>query len=259
MPLLLKNPHSVLAALETRPQDVFEIRLSSANAGETWEAVRTFAMEIGVRITGDTRRGGREKKKAPGRTSLPEALLKERPELPPEHLFSEIGDTDLYLALDSVQDPQNLGAIFRTAAFFGVKGILLTRDRSAPVSTAVYDVASGGIEYVPFSIPANLSRALDFAKEQGLWILGTSEQADTDLDQIEPDRPWLLVLGNENKGIRRLTRDKCDLICKIPSQTAISSLNVSATAAIFIHKLVETPKDATETHRNTQKQKEDKK
>ena len=246
MPFLLKNPHSVLAALETRPQDIFQIRLPSANAGETWEAVRTSAIEIGVKISGDSRRGGRNKKKAPGRTALPEALLKERPGLPPERLFSEIRETDLYLALDSVQDPQNLGAIFRTAAFFGVKGILLTRDRSAPLSAAVYDVASGGIEYVPFSIPANLSRALDLAKEHGLWILGASEQADTDLDQLEPDRPWLLVLGNENRGIRRLTRDKCDLVCKIPSQTAVTSLNVSATAAIFIHKLKKTPQNEGE-------------
>lgn len=240
MPIFLKNPHSVLAALETRPEDIFEIYLSSKNVGEAWETVRTIAQELGIKISGDRRQSSRGKKNSPRRTGLPEAMLKERPPITSEHIFSEIQKTDLYLALDTIQDPQNLGAIFRTAAFFGVKGIILTRNRSAPLSEVVYDVASGGVEYVPFSIQTNLTRALDFGKERGLWILGTSEQAEIKLEQIKPDRPWFLVLGNEKDGIRRLTRDKCDLVCKIPSKTSFTSLNVSLTAAIFMHKILGT-------------------
>ena len=77
-------------------------------------------------------------------------------------------------------------------------------------------MASGGVEYVPFSVQTNLSRALDAAKDAGLWVLGTSEHAEKDLSAFSADRPWLLVLGNEERGMRRLTRDKCDELCRIP-------------------------------------------
>ena len=144
------------------------------------------------------------------------------------------GDHRLFLALDCLQDPHNVGAIFRTAAFFGVSGIVLTKDRSAPLNAAVYDVASGGLEYVPFSIQTNLSRALQMAKEVGLWGLGTSEHCDTDFRDIPLDRPWLLIVGNEEKGMRRLTAERCDMLCRIPPQSPVSSLNVSVAAGILI-------------------------
>ena len=105
---------------------------------------------------------------------------------------------------------------FRAAAFFGAQGILLTQERSAPLSAVVYDVASGGLEYVPFTLQINLQRAFEIAKDAGLWILGTSEHAKDGVDSIERDRPWLLVLGNEEKGMRRLTEESCDVLCKIP-------------------------------------------
>ncbi|MCZ6632558.1 MAG: 23S rRNA (guanosine(2251)-2'-O)-methyltransferase RlmB, partial [bacterium] len=76
--------------------------------------------------------------------------------------------------------------------------------------------------------------------DRGLWILGTSEHANTDLSQIRPDRPWLLVLGNEEKGLRRLTLKKCDTLCRIPTSSRIPSLNISVAAGIFIHALTPT-------------------
>jgi len=151
-------------------------------------------------------------------------------------LFNNISD-GLWLALDTVQDPQNVGAIFRTAAFFNARGIIITTDRSAPLSGTAFDVASGGIEYVPFSLVTNLSRTLDQAQEAGLWILGTSEHAEQELHTIKPDRPWLLVLGNEETGLRRLTRDKCDSLCRIRAKGAVTSLNVSAASALCISHL----------------------
>ena len=123
------------------------------------------------------------------------------------------------------------------AAFFGAKGIVLTRDRSAPLSSAVYDVASGGIEHMPFSVQTNLRRTLDEAKKAGIWILGSSERADMDLSQVNPDRPWLLVLGNEERGLRRLTLEKCDTVCQIPSRGDSPSLNVAVAAGILMHRL----------------------
>lgn len=228
MPIYLKNPHSVLAVIEKRPQDVIEVRLPAKQGGGAWRTVRERAEEIGVRVF-----AGRGEGHGRSRGGDAEAAIKEHPGCDLAELFADNGG--LFLALDTVQDPQNLGAIFRSAAFFGVRGVLLTRDRSASMTGAVYDVASGGVEYVPFSVQTNLSRALDVAKDAGLWVLGTSEQAEKDLSAFSADRSWLLVLGNEERGMRRLTRDKCDEICRIPPRGAIGSLNVSAAAAICIH------------------------
>ena len=234
MPIYLKNPHSILAVLEKRPGDVIEVLLPSTRAGDAWSAVQERAEAMGARLRcgQGTARHNRSRS---GR--IGEAAVKAHPGCALDALFAY--RTGVYVALDTVQDPQNLGAIFRTAAFFGVRGILLTRNRSAPLTSAAYDVASGGIEYVPFSIQTNLSRALDVAKDAGLWILGTAEDAPDDLTPISADRAWLLVFGNEETGMRRLTRDKCDAICRVSRRGAIASLNVSAAAAICIHHLTQ--------------------
>ena len=213
MPIYLKNPHSILAVIEKRPQDVFEIRLP-AKPGGAWGIVRERAEEVGVRVFfGRGEQGAARQGRSRGGDA--EAAVREHPGCDLAALFAD--NAGLFLALDTVQDPQNLGAIFRSAAFFGVRGILLSRDRSASMTGAVYDVASGGVEYVPFSVQTNLSRALDVAKDAGLWVLGTSEHAEKDLSAFSADRSWLLVLGNEESGMRRLTRDKCDEVCRIPT------------------------------------------
>lgn len=242
MPLHLKNPHSILAVLQSRPQDVYEIRLPDPAAGP-WGRVRSSAAEIGVKVTSGTRTPRRQNRT--GRAGGAEAVVRERRAVSVQDLFANASETGLWLALDRVQDPHNVGAIFRTAAFFGVRGILLTRDRSASLTDTVYDVASGGVEHVPFCFPANLSRALDLARKANLWILGASEHAGADLSRIAGDRPWLLVLGNEERGLRRLTLEKCDVTCSIPSAGRVASLNVSVAAGIFLQKLAPPPEPAS--------------
>jgi 23S rRNA (guanosine2251-2'-O)-methyltransferase len=143
----------------------------------------------------------------------------------------------LWLALDNLQDPHNVGAIFRTAAFFGVQGIVLTKDRSAPLTATAYDVAAGGLEHVPFSLVPNLARAIADAKQAGVWVLGTSEHATEDVAQVDRERPWLLVVGNEEKGMRRLTAAHCDAICRITPRGAVTSLNVSVATGVLIAEL----------------------
>jgi len=235
MPIYLKNPHSILAVLENRPQDVFEIKIVSPTG--VWEEVKARAEEIGIRISSSGREKNRGKSDR-SRGGMSEAQVKEHPGVTLETLFQGVVNNQpgLWIALDTLQDPRNVGAIFRSASFFGAKGILLTRDRSAPLSDTVYDVASGGVEYMPFSVQTNLSRTLDAAQKAGLWILGSSEHAETPLSQVEPDRPWLLVLGNEERGLRRLTLEKCDTVCKIPAFGQIPSLNVAVAAGILMHK-----------------------
>lgn len=241
MSLILKNPHSVLAALQTRPADVVDVRVTPGKQSKAWTDVielakqhdvpiRTSFAEPNIRPSGNVQKTER--------VGLAQATVRERPGLLIEELFANAStETGLWLALDCLQDPHNVGAIFRTASFFGVKGIVMTRDRSAPLTATVYDVAAGGLEYVPFGEPTNLARAMNVAKSAGIWLLGSSEHAETDVSQISRDRSWMLVLGNEESGLRRLTLDKCDQTCRLTRKGDVPSLNVSVAAGILIAEL----------------------
>lgn len=235
--LTLKNPHATLAALQKRPKDVKQVVISSTHAGEAWDQVAELARKSGVQVS----HGSGKPISAEGRQGAAHSIVAEKQGCGLEELFDteDINPNEpaLWLALDCLQDPQNIGAIFRTAAFFGVRGIMITQERTAPMSAVVYDIASGGVDHVPFSIQVNLQRGLEAAQKAGIWILGSSERAKDPLKKIPKDRPWILVLGNEEKGMRRLTEEKCDMICQIPSQGGVTSLNVSVAAGILISHL----------------------
>ena len=242
----LKNPHSVLAAFVTRPEAVLSVTVSTARPAGAWgevvEAARSHAVPVqfgAERPAGRTAgRGGARGEKS-GRLGGNEAAVREKLPVGLDDLFGEVDPNrfDLWLALDCVQDPHNVGAVFRTAGFFGVKGLVLTRDKSAPVSAVVCDTASGGVEHVPFAQPANLRSALDVAKKAGLWVLGSDEAATQDVYDIPRDRPWLLVLGNEATGMRRLTGATCDEVCRLTPRGPVTSLNVSVAAGALVAAL----------------------
>lgn len=243
MALELKNPHSVLAAIEARPRDVFDIHVATDAPSPAWAEVLDLARANAIRITRGGRpvsrdRRGNEKE---GRETGMSASVRERPDVPIEQLFADVASRasgpGLWLALDNLQDPHNVGAIFRTAAFFGVQGIVVTKDRSAPLSGVAYDVAAGGLEHVPFTLVPNLARAVAIAKESGLWVLGTSEHAADDVSQVDRERPWLLIVGNEEKGMRRLTAEHCNSVCRITPRGEVTSLNVSVATGILIASL----------------------
>ena len=241
MSLILRNPHAVEAALRTRPADVFEVRLAPGTPSPRWAAVAELAHqhEIPVRTSlaaPDRRPSNQGKSERVGAAS---ATVQERTDLLVDELFTpEMTETPgLWLALEQLQDPHNVGAIFRTAAFFGVKGVVLTRERSAPLSATVYDVASGGLEYVPFAIVPSLSRAIILAREAGVLILGTSEHAERGVESVLPDRSHLLIFGNEEQGLRRITQENCDELCRLTPHGPIQSLNVSVAAGVLMSRL----------------------
>ncbi len=241
MTLELRNPHAILAALRARPEDVQELRTTAD--GGVWGDLAAEARRAEVTVLSTAAAGpGRAGKGKPGRESAGRALVKERAETAIEQMFAQVAPDSVFLALDQIQDPQNVGAIFRTAAFFGVAGLIMPADRAAPLSGVVYDVASGGVESVLFAREGNLRRALDQARAAGLWILGTSEHAETSLHDVPRDRSWLVVLGNEERGLRRLTQEQCDVICAIPqsagpAEVPVTSLNVSVSAGIVLAAL----------------------
>lgn len=233
--LKLRNPHTILAALAVRPEDFIEIRVArQGDHSGSWLEVIQTAEEVGISIEV----GAADSQSAQGRSYVGEADVKVRETVSISEMFSDPQVGDVWLGLDGVQDSRNIGAIARTAQFFGIRGIVLTRDRTAPITSISHDVAAGGLEVIQISQPPNLSKALSEIQSLGVWIVGTADDAEESLESLKPDRPWMILVGNEEKGLRRLTRDACDLMVNIPSGNQfVSSLNVSVAAGIAISTL----------------------
>ncbi|BCG65532.1 MAG: 23S rRNA (guanosine2251-2'-O)-methyltransferase [Methyloprofundus sp.] len=145
--------------------------------------------------------------------------------------------TPFWLILDHVQDPHNLGACLRTADAAGVQGIIVTKDQAVGITPAVCKVASGAAETVPVYQVTNLSRTISWLKEQGIWIAGAAGEAEQDIYAMDVNMPLALVMGAEEKGMRRLTREQCDFLVKIPMQGSVDSLNVSVAAGVLIYEI----------------------
>ena len=237
--LKVMNPHSVLAALQTRPGDVLEVHASSARGTEAWKDVVAIARDHRIPVREPLERSRRRGKHGDdgGRVGTTFGVIREKTPVALKDLFADSSSRGVWLALDQIQDPHNLGAVFRTAGFFGIRGIIITQDKSAPISATVYDVASGGIEAVPHVLQTNLVRAINEAKKREMWVLGSSEHAELPLREIDRDRRWLVVIGNEEKGLRRLTLENCDQVCQIPPLGDVTSLNVSVAAGILMAQL----------------------
>jgi 23S rRNA (guanosine2251-2'-O)-methyltransferase len=161
------------------------------------------------------------------------ALLEARP-LPDLDISEIVVHSGLVLALDQITDPHNVGAILRTAAAFGVDAIIAT-DRHAPEFSGVLaKTASGGLEHVPIVEVVNLARALDQLGEAGYWRVGLDSEGPASLEQTALSRPTVLVLGAEGKGLRRLTRERCDVLARLDMPGPIKSLNVSNACAVAL-------------------------
>jgi 23S rRNA (guanosine2251-2'-O)-methyltransferase len=140
----------------------------------------------------------------------------------------------LLLALDGVEDPQNLGALLRVADSAGVDGIILTERRSAPLSPAAVKASAGAAEHLRIARVVNLVRALEDLKRQNLWIIGLDERGTSEYDQFDLTGNCVLVLGREGAGLHDLVRRTCDHLLRIPMAGGVSSLNVSAAGAVVL-------------------------
>lgn len=155
-----------------------------------------------------------------------------------DDLLDGLTTSPLLLVLDGVQDPHNLGACMRTADAAGVAAVIVPKDRAAGLSATVRKVASGAAESVPLIQVTNLARTLRWLKEREIWIVGTDDQASQSLYGAKLTGPLALVLGAEGTGLRRLTRENCDLLVSIPMRGIVESLNVSVATGVLLYEAV---------------------
>ena len=144
----------------------------------------------------------------------------------------------LLLILDGVTDPHNLGACLRSADAAGVTAVIFPKDKSADVNHVARKVASGAAEAVPWVRVTNLARTIESLQQAGVWVIGTDGDAETTLYDQDLTLPCALVLGSEGSGMRRLTRERCDFVVRLPMSGSVSSLNVSVAAGVCLFEAV---------------------
>ncbi len=166
-----------------------------------------------------------------------EVLLQESTQ-PDDKRADDDRPRQVIVALDRVTDPQNVGAILRTACAFGALGIIVPRHHAAPETGALAKAASGALEHLPYIPVPNLARALEQLKKAGFWAIGLDAGSETPLPALEPADRLVLVMGAEGPGLRRLTREACDLLVRLPTRPPIDQLNVANAAAVALYELL---------------------
>jgi len=169
------------------------------------------------------------------------ALVRPQEFLSIEDLFTadparKAGTARLLLAVDGVEDPQNLGALLRVADGAGVDGVVLTERRSAPLSPVAVKASAGAAEHLRIARVVNLVRALEELKRQNLWIVGLDERGTADYDRFDLTGDCVIVMGREGAGLHELVRRTCDHLLRIPMAGGVSSLNVSAAGAVVLYE-----------------------
>ncbi len=230
--------HPVLELLEARPRSIHELLIQKGKTSRKLQEIIDLARkhQVKVKFTTLIRTPGSRQMNHQGvvARTMPLETLNEQDFL---QLIMASG-TPFVLALDSIQDPHNLGAIIRSAAAAGVTGLILPKDRSAPLTGTVAKISAGALTHLPVCQSTNFVRMLQKLKEQGIWVYGTIKDGGTSIYQTTFSGPLCLVIGGEEKGIRPLVKDQCDFRVTIPMQRKIDSLNASVAAAVVIFEIV---------------------
>jgi 23S rRNA (guanosine2251-2'-O)-methyltransferase len=219
----------VIAALGNPDRDPPERLLATA------DRARALGERFGSRIVPEIA-DGPSIDRALGRTAVHQGVALRAPPPTPTPLADLAAQAHGVLILvDQVTDPQNIGAIFRSAAAFGARGVILQDRHAPPLAGAVAKAAAGAIEAVPHAREINLARALERLDTAGWRAVGLAADADTDLEDALDGGPTVLVLGSEDEGLRRLVREHCDTLARIPMSGGFESLNVAAASAIALY------------------------
>ena len=224
---LIYGFHAVTGKLRARPETVQELFVDRARDDARARDLRRLAEELGIRVRAvesDRLDGMVHGARHQGVVARVAAGIAGRGL---DEILDELGEPPLLLALDGVTDPHNLGACLRVADAAGAHGVIAPKDRAVGLTATAVKVASGAAESVPYVPVTNLVRALEELKERGVWVVGADASAEADLFTVDLPEAVVWVLGAEGRGMRRLTRERCDRLVRIPMLGTVESVNVS--------------------------------
>ena len=230
--------HAVTVLLRQRPESVLELHAGAERTDGRMRDLLKLAEQKKVRVmaaTGERLDGLTGHARHQG-VAARVAEVKRSNSL--DDTLDAVVGPPLLLVLDGIQDPHNLGACLRVADAAGVSAVVAPKDRAVGLTATASKVASGAAETVPYFPVTNLARTLRELKERGIWIVGTDEGARDDLFTADFPDAVAWVLGSEGEGMRRLTREHCDFLVRIPMQGIVESLNVSVAAGIVLFESV---------------------
>lgn len=229
--------HTVAALLQRAPERIQSLKVLEGRADQRMQHLLNDAERANIRIE---RAGRDELDRFEVKHQGVVALLASHFEYQESDLRSvvERSAKPLLLILDGVTDPHNLGACLRSADAAGVDAVIAPRDKAAGLTPVARKVACGAAEVIPFIQVTNLARTLRDLKEWGVWIVGTAGEADTLIYEQDLSGPLALAMGAEGSGLRRLTREHCDFLVKLPMAGSVSSLNVSVATGICLFEAV---------------------
>lgn len=235
---LIYGIHAVQQLLNSKPEQFLELHILDTQDNASLLSLVSIAKTLGLVVNKVSKKQldqwlPNSNHQGVAAKIRPQALLTEDD-------FSALLDAcqkpPLFLVLDGVQDPHNLGACLRTADAVGVTAVVIPKDRATGLTPVVRKVASGAAETVPVVQVTNLVRALEELKKLGVWMMGTSLQATQSLYQVDLKGSVAIVLGREGSGLRRLTEEHCDILMQIPMFGVVESLNVSVAAGVCLYE-----------------------
>jgi 23S rRNA (guanosine2251-2'-O)-methyltransferase len=228
--------HAVTSRLRQKPDTIKEIYVDAERKDARAKDLRQLASRLNIRVIAvDMKRldGMAAGVRHQGVVAQAEEL-----DMPKfiEDVLDGLDEPPLILILDGVQDPHNLGACLRVADGAGAHAVIAPKDRSVGLTTAAIKVASGAAESVPYIVVTNLARTMRDLKDRNIWLVGTDDTAKESIYQARLDGAMAMVMGAEGEGLRRLTRDSCDVLVSSPMLGAVTSLNVSVASGVCLYE-----------------------
>ncbi len=237
---LIYGIHAVDSLLRQNPQQVQRLWIQTGREDKRIAGLITLASDQGVKIERESRQQLAERVSGRHQGVVAEIVggTRQWDEAALFRVLEELPNPALLLVLDGVTDPHNLGACLRSADAAGVDAVIVPKDKSADLNATVRKVACGAAEVIPFVRVTNLARTLEGLKQRGVWLYGTAGEAENTIYNSDLTGSLAIVMGAEGAGLRRLTRETCDHLVKLPMAGSVSSLNVSVATGVCLFEVV---------------------